>query len=460
MAYSNNVDYKAKMNDYISKGGKTSDSYYKSLKKSRNEKISNASDSQLSKWGVTRGGGGSSSNSSNRSSSGSSSYQSFDDKYADNISGLAKYNNVTSNVARDMLIANLLKGGEYKGGGTLDYNIAADDAKKYVNQTVNSSKNSSGSSASGSSYSSNIEDQINQLLGGLNKVEYDIPDKDDLIDELQAQLNQRKLSEEEALLNRKNSILEALASQENDIAPAYEDSIKQLNKNQFDTKEALLESLAQKGIRGGLAYDQQTKLQNKLIEQLASLEQNKNDALEDIASKRSLAEAEYQTGLSTLEKQLIEALSEGEANIDSQIRDTKNQQTNFDYQKNQNTLNTLLTLLNTQNQLKQQDFENNLALDKFNQAVSESDRLFEDDRNRWETEMALEQSTRSAENGGLLSNNSEDKSVEQYDGYQQMYNDLGSYRSSEGRVEYLEKLSRQGVPDEVILYLAQKFGLA
>lgn len=139
MAYNSNIDYKKEMDDYLSRGGKTTDSKYRDLEKSRNEKIAGASDSQLDKWGIDRSGNNRSSGGrSTRPTSNYTPYQPddsdwFGKKYKDSIEGLARYNNVEDySIARDMYEANLLRGGTYKGGGVVDYNIAKSDLERYL----------------------------------------------------------------------------------------------------------------------------------------------------------------------------------------------------------------------------------------------------------------------------------------------------------------------------------------
>ena len=87
--------------------------------------ISNSATKALSNYG---------SGSSSSSKSSSSSTDWFADRYKSNISGLASYNNVDSDTAKSMLLSNLTGGGQYKGGGVLDYGTAGADAKLYQSQ--------------------------------------------------------------------------------------------------------------------------------------------------------------------------------------------------------------------------------------------------------------------------------------------------------------------------------------
>lgn len=326
----------------------------------------------------------------------------FSKKYDKEIRGIAQTNNVDMGVAKDMFMSNIKNSGSsnvYKGGGKVDDNRWSEMHNDYDN-VVRAAKEKSNSKAypksavASASYSGGNQDLMNMIMNkvyGNKNLKYDIPDRDNLMDNLNSRLSQRELAESAALEERKNRIINALTQQKGRVNNQYDSSVKDLNDNQYGAKENMLEGIANKGIKGGLVFDQETKLQNKLLDNIAKLEGSRNLALEDIGSQETLANSEYASAINLLKQQLAYARDEGESNIESLIRQANNQQTDFDYRQNNDVFNKLMGVLNVQNTLSQQDFQNSLALDQFDRAILESDRAFDTDNTRWQSDQGWKQ---------------------------------------------------------------------
>lgn len=160
------------------------------LKASSNNKSSNSNSSTSSKSTTTTSNKSKTSTSSSKSSSNKSSssnaYKSasndFDTKYANEIRGIADYNNVDLSVGKEMFTANLnnaLMGidnpnGAYKGGGVVDsdrWNEMVNDWSNLKNEATKSAsskttRDSYGREVSGSDL---IDPNYTGMLGAINR---------------------------------------------------------------------------------------------------------------------------------------------------------------------------------------------------------------------------------------------------------------------------------------------------
>lgn len=262
----------------------------------------------------------------------------WEKKYAANISGLAKANNVDLGVASAMLKSNLAGTTQYSGGGTLNFNTAKaeyDTANKLdQNSALNQSnrRKSTGTPA--------YQPEIEYPLSG--------PEAPSIQTDPVSDYYSNYLSEQQALQSRAKEEAERAAQLRTQSAiemnNAYIPQVnkqtdKQLQEAYIAAQQAKVnapQSLAALGYSGGAAESSLMGLDINYQNNRNELETSRNNSLDSIRQNANEIQATGNVDLANLASQYYSQMAEAQAKAQANAQEQANWQKKFEAEQQAN----------------------------------------------------------------------------------------------------------------------------
>lgn len=197
----------------------------------------------------------------------------WEKQFNEQITKLSTSNNVDLGVASAMLQANLLSGGQYKGGGTINSVDAANRLKAAIEASKNQSQAAKATSSQMDIYS----------------------------------LAERQ--KQAALKAQRDKLMAAYDAERAKVDPAYRSAMSSVAGTSGLSRRAMDEYLAQRGqTQSGIAAQTEMKRQAELTTAQGGLEQQRLEAITDLEKRKTGTEADYQSGIldASFERQMQE----------------------------------------------------------------------------------------------------------------------------------------------------------
>jgi len=195
----------------------------------------------------------------------------WEKQFNEQINKLSTSNNVDRGVASSMLQANLLSGGQYKGGGTIN----SVDAANQLKAAIEASKN-----------------QANKPTSSQTSL-YSLAER----------------QKQAALKAQRDKLMAAYAAERAKVDPAYRSAMSSVAGTSGLSRRAMDEYLAQRGqTQSGIAAQTEMKRQAELTTAQGGLEQQRLEAITDLERRKTGTEADYQSGVldASFERQMQE----------------------------------------------------------------------------------------------------------------------------------------------------------
>lgn len=248
---------------------------------------------------------------------------SWEEKYAKNIEGLAKYNNVDLGVASDMLKSNLSGTGQYKGGGVLDFNVAKADYSNAINadgNRINQSGNYTGGTTSAPvAYQDQAASYYEKMLADAEEANRKA---------LEAAQEAQRLRTEQAV-NTNNAYIPQVNQQ----------FAKQQQENYIASQLAKMnmpQNLAAMGMTGGASESAMLGLDTNYQNVRNTTDTERNSALDSIRNNEANIRATGDAGLADLATQYYNQYLSNVSNAQQLAQSQANWQAEFDATKQNN----------------------------------------------------------------------------------------------------------------------------